>query len=159
MEKYNIDRSLGLLLAKVSSKMRAELVRNMQNLGLVKPKETKSNYALNITSEQRYILLRLSKQNGLTQKELSEKTFFDPSSTTLILDKLENKKLVQRVKCKVDRRAFKVYLTDFAKPIIPLLENAGLSTNKKATQGLSNDEIALFRLVCEKIYENLNKVD
>ncbi|MDD5406882.1 MAG: MarR family transcriptional regulator [Sulfurovaceae bacterium] len=142
MTNYDIDQSLGYMLSKVVSRMRMELLKNMRDM--------------DITTEQRHVIMRLYNHDGITQKELSKLTSYDPSSITLILDKLELKKLVKRERCEKDRRVFKVYLTTKAKSIKDKLIEAGLQTQNKAMVGISNDELSNFRDICQKIYNNLS---
>ncbi len=108
-----------------------------------------------MTPEQWSILNRLGEQDGLTQKDLAEKTYKDQPNTTRILDKLEKKGLLKRADNPEDRRAFLIFLTEKGKQarknIIPISHQL----NEDATVGLGEDEYKIVIRLLGKVYENL----
>lgn len=66
----------------------------------------------NITTEQWTVLLKLSKQNKISQKLLAEVSGKDQSTLARILDILERKTFIERHPSKEDRRSFEIHITD-----------------------------------------------
>ena len=58
-----------------------------------------------ITIPQSFILFCLQEENGITLKEIGSRTLIDSSSMTVLVDKLEKDKLVERRFDPHDRRA------------------------------------------------------
>ncbi|WP_088043607.1 MarR family winged helix-turn-helix transcriptional regulator [Bacillus sp. EAC] len=66
---------------------------------------------LGITVHQLIILNTLRINPGISQKELTEKLFFNKSRVSLHIDTLVDKDLVKREVSEIDRRETKLYLT------------------------------------------------
>jgi len=64
-----------------------------------------------ISIPQSFILLCLETENGLTLKEIGNRTLIDSSSMTVLVDKLEKDQLVERQLDPQDRRAIRVFMT------------------------------------------------
>lgn len=64
-----------------------------------------------ISIPQSFILLCLEAENGLTLKEIGNRTLIDSSSMTVLVDKLEKDQLVERQLDPQDRRAIRVFMT------------------------------------------------
>lgn len=67
--------------------------------------------ALGLTAPQFDILATLGNTEGMTFKELGEKTLITKGTLTGVIDRLETKKLVKRVACPKDGRKQYVHLT------------------------------------------------
>ena len=66
---------------------------------------------LGVSIPQSFILLSLLEENGVTLKELGNRTLIDSSSMTVLVDKLEKDELVERKLDPQDRRAIRVLIT------------------------------------------------
>lgn len=64
-------------------------------------------------------VLSLSKNEGINQNEISRKLYVDKSMSAKSIKKLINLGYVHKKEDKEDARAYKLYLTDKAKSIIP----------------------------------------
>lgn len=64
-------------------------------------------------------VLSLSKNEGINQNEISRKLYVDKSMSAKSIKKLINLGYVHKKENKEDARAYKLYLTDKAKDIIP----------------------------------------
>lgn len=139
---FNMDESLGFIINRTSLKVKKEFTKRL------KPYD--------ITPEQWALLNRLGEQDGLTQKDLSERTYKDQPNTARILDKLEKKELLKRTDNPSDRRAVLIFLTDkgrhVRKNIIPITTQL----NKDAAMGLEKEECHQLISLLNKVYENLN---
>jgi DNA-binding MarR family transcriptional regulator len=63
------------------------------------------------TVDQVVMMSLLAEEDGLTQKDLVERAFSDPSTVRAMLVLLERRGLVRREVCDEDARARRVYLT------------------------------------------------
>ncbi len=140
---YTLEDSLGFLISRTSLKMK----NNLQH-GL-KP--------FDITSEQWGILNRLWEKDGVSQRAISEKSCKDQANITRILDKLEEKKLIERHPDPDDRRAFLIYLTEEGKGLKKTLIPVAQAALKKALVGITEDEQRLLKELLNRIYDNLDQ--
>lgn len=143
---YDIEKSLGFLLAKVYQRTFATFKSELDPYELTPP--------------QFGILRFLWQQDGITQIELSEKCQVDRTTLGGLLDRLERNGLVERHKHPNDRRAHQIRLTSKGKELETPLIECSQRALKKLTSGLSDDEINEFTRMLEilrgegKIYEN-----
>lgn len=83
--------------------------------------------------------------DGLTQTELTRKVGVEMAASTAILDSLEKRKLIKRVRNSSDRRKIHVYLTAAGAGLKDQLLGCAIDANKAARQGVSNAAMmALF---------------
>jgi DNA-binding MarR family transcriptional regulator len=108
-----------------------------------------------ITVDQWVILQELEKENGLSQFEIAARAFKDAPTVTRIIDLLCNKKLLERLPDKEDRRKFNIFLTDSGKAkileVLPMAE----SFRAEAWNGLSDKEINQLSNILNTIFANL----
>ncbi len=64
-----------------------------------------------VTVDQWIVLRELDREDGLSQQELATFTHKDAPTLTRILDLLENRNYIRRIKSKFDRRRFLVIIT------------------------------------------------
>lgn len=112
-----------------------------------------------VTPEQWSVLKSLEINDGVTQKELSQKTDKDQATLTRILDILERKLLIERRPNKEDRRSFLIHITEAGKKLkehlYPFIE--GLY-GKQLLNGISEEDLNLLQQVLIQINENTKKV-
>lgn len=82
-----------------------------------------------ISIPQSFILCCLLGENGLTLKEIGNRTLIDSSSMTVLVDKLEKDNLVERQLDSQDRRAIRVFITDKGKEIAEKIESLASEFN------------------------------
>ena len=68
-----------------------------------------------ITRAQPWILDYLSEHDGCIQRELADRSHFDPASITSALAGMEEQGYVRRESVKGDKRALRVYLTELGR--------------------------------------------
>ncbi len=103
-----------------------------------------------ISIPQSFILFCLLEDDGITLKEIGNRTLIDSSSMTVLVDKLEKEELVERRLDPQDRRAIRVFITDAGKVIaqeavniakefnVNLYNLLGENNQKEFKQGISN---------------------
>lgn len=104
-----------------------------------------------ITPEQFVIVEAINKEEGLSQKDVASALDKDQNTVKAITDILVRKGWVIKKVNKNDRRAFSLYLTDFAKNKIADLYAVELEVNAKLSQLLSQKEV-------DDLCEGLTKV-
>ncbi|AIF50767.1 MarR family winged helix-turn-helix transcriptional regulator [Pelosinus sp. UFO1] len=138
---FKLDDSLGFWINVVAGKMKNELNRSI------------SKY--DITAEQWAVLSRLWEEQGITQKDLAERTGKDQPNTGRILDKLEKKGLVNRIPDTQDRRIVLVYLTDtgceLKEKLIPIATDVLI----RAQRGIDDKDITYLKQILEKLSRNI----
>jgi DNA-binding MarR family transcriptional regulator len=101
-----------------------------------------------VTFGQFQHLRNLWVENGLTQAELSRRIGIEMASSTAILDSLETRRLVTRVRNATDRRKINVFLTPAGAALKKPLMACAARVNKAARRGLTDAELAkVFELV------------
>ncbi len=107
-----------------------------------------------VTPGQYGVLRCLWDQNGMTAKQLADRLSLDGSTITGILDRMEQKGLIERHTDPKDRRALKVVLTDqgwnLKEPLTKAIEEA----NRKALQSFSQEEAELLKKLLDEISES-----
>lgn len=109
-----------------------------------------------ITLEQWNVLLKLSQNDKINQKHLSEKVDKDQPTLARILDILERKELVERKPNKEDKRAFTLHITEkglnLKEEVVPFLE----SFFEIIISGISNEDLETYKHVLKKINSNIS---
>jgi DNA-binding MarR family transcriptional regulator len=102
-------------------------------------------------------LLSLIKANeGITQKDLSEKNFVKPATITGMLNKLEANHYVYRVADEVDKRVMRVYLTPEGRHITKQGEKFMESMTDQLFNGFSDEELQTLVQLIQKMRTNLH---
>ncbi|WP_028558932.1 MarR family winged helix-turn-helix transcriptional regulator [Paenibacillus pinihumi] len=108
-----------------------------------------------ITVDQWEILVVLWEQEGITQKELSERLYKDQTNIARMLFKLEKKGFVHRVTHETDRRALRVYLTAKGREVKEEIMAPSNEAYRNTIKGLSDEEVDTFRRILSVIYRNV----
>jgi DNA-binding MarR family transcriptional regulator len=108
-----------------------------------------------LTVEQFHVLKNTSRHAGCIQKELCRELGKKPANITRILDRLENKKWVERRLNPADRRSSLIFLTLSGEQIIEKVSKDFEAYSSWFIAGVSNEEEQIFRNVLEKIDKNI----
>jgi DNA-binding MarR family transcriptional regulator len=98
-----------------------------------------------VTPGQYGVLKCLWDQNGLTAKQLAERLSLDSSTITGILDRMENKGLINRYHDVRDRRALCVMITNTGKELEEPLTQAIVNANQKALSKLNEEQSEVLK--------------
>ncbi|MEL6256687.1 MAG: MarR family transcriptional regulator [Bacteroidota bacterium] len=109
---------------------------------------------MDLTSDQWIVLKRISDKEGISQKEIADKSFKEPASVTRILDILQDKGLIHRKEAKEDRRAYGLYLTDDGLALVKKLIPKAKKARAFGVEGLTEEEVANLNKYLKKICEN-----
>ena len=108
-----------------------------------------------LTIGQPKVLDYLKDHDGSNQKEIAKACFLEAGSLTSILNRMEEKGLVERRMLNGNRRSFHVFLTESGKKNQKLVEEMFAEIEKDALAGISSEEFEAFMAAYQKIYENL----
>ena len=111
------------------------------------------------TSTQWRAMFRLSREPGMKQVELADRLDVEPITAGRIIDRLEEAGLVERRRDPVDRRVWRLFLTDKADPIIEQLKVVAEEVLAGALAGISQDEITALRGTLLRIRENVSAIE
>jgi MarR family transcriptional regulator, organic hydroperoxide resistance regulator len=111
-----------------------------------------------VTRGQWYFLRVLWTEDGLSQRELSERVGMMEPTTVIALRGMEKAGLIRRVRSAEDRRVTHVRLTAKAKRLRDGLLELARDINAQAEQGISHEDIAVFRQVIMRMTANLDKI-
>ena len=105
--------------------------------------------------EQWAIIRHLLEEDGLSQREIAEKTSKDKPNITRMVDALEQKRLVFRQPDPRDRRKYCIYLTKEGKHLQERLMPLAQDLRQRVTRNLTPAEIDLLKDTLDKIYQNI----
>ena len=108
-----------------------------------------------LTIGQPKVLDYLKEHDGSNQKEIARACFLEAGSLTSILNRMEEKGLVERRMLNGNRRSFHVFLRENGKKNQELVEEMFAEIEKDALDGISSEEFETFMEVYRKIYGNL----
>lgn len=135
----------------------AAIYRNVQSIINFKLRD------LDIKSGQQDFFYVISKNEGISQKELSDFLYVSKSTTAKAVKNLVKNNYVKRLNDENDKRAYKLYLTDKGKEIIPKIESTFLELTDIFTKDLSEIEKDQIHIALQKIltgiYEEKNTIN
>ncbi|ADI01653.1 MAG TPA: MarR family transcriptional regulator [Syntrophothermus lipocalidus] len=106
-----------------------------------------------VTPGQYGVLRCLWDQNGMTAKQLADRLSLDGSTITGILDRMEQRGLIERHTDPKDRRALKVMLTEHGLRLKEPLTKAIEEANRKALRSFSQEQAQLLKKLLDEISE------
>ena len=114
---------------------------------------------LGVTTAQWRALAWLGHEPGLKQVELAERLDVEPITAGRIVDRLEESGLVLRQPDPVDRRVWRLFLTEEATPIHKRLTSLAEKMADQVFEGLGIEEIDAMRTKLALIRENVGRVE
>ena len=116
----------------------------------------------NITAfngEQGRILHVLWENDGISNRELSKKSSLAMSSLTTMLERMEEKKLLERRVDENDKRKILIFLTDYAKSLKSEYDEISDKMTEISFEGISDEERLAFEATLEKVLYNFEKAE
>lgn len=96
--------------------------------------------ALGITRPQWQVLFALSRLEGTNQGALADHLEVEPITLCRMVDRLQEANLVERRADPADRRAWRLFLTDKARPLLDRMHDIGATVLDEALAGLKPAE-------------------
>jgi MarR family transcriptional regulator for hemolysin len=139
--EHDLEESVGCWIALTAHTMRraldAELARE------------------EITFRQWEVLATVALRGEQSQAELAEHLGIEAPTLAGILARMERDGWLQRYACPEDRRKKRIRITPRAETVWNRMLECCRRVRLRATQGLSGDDLAQFKGVCDRIRENL----
>lgn len=126
----NLDRDPLILLNLVSRLARVSSDKRAREYGM--------------TRAQWIILVRVEREPGLSQQELADILEVEPISVGRLVDKLEERELVERRRDPKDRRVWRLHNLPAATPIMDTIFAFREEFNAKIMTGMNRDEVDIF---------------
>ncbi|HEV2596604.1 MAG TPA: MarR family transcriptional regulator [Sphingomicrobium sp.] len=111
-----------------------------------------------VTRAQWKVLFRLNRNPGMRQIELADMLDIEPITLSRIIDRLEERDLVERLADPTDRRAWRLHVTAKAQPLIEKLKAIADEMLAEAFAGIDPKDIEITRQVLGRVRENASRV-
>lgn len=108
-----------------------------------------------VSMAQWYFLRALWDEDGLTQRELSQRVGMMEPTTVAAVNTLERRGFVQRVRNEHDRRKVNIHLTADGRALRRVLAGAAAEVNGRAVAGLAPEEVRQAIAVLRHVAANL----
>ena len=112
---------------------------------------------LGVTRAQWKVLFRLERQPGLRQIELADLLDIEPITLSRIVDRLGESGLVERVSDPADRRAWRLHVTEKARPLVEKLRAVADEMIAEAFAGIDERDIEITRQVLRRARDNASR--
>ena len=142
MSETKLDRSIGLLIARVALIHRARVSEYLSGLHLYVGQEM--------------LLKCLWNQDGLSQKEIADLMGIQAATATRMVIRMERSGFVERKTDPEDQRVSHVYLTNLGRSLQSAVEEGWIAIEQQILEGFSLEERRLLRRYLEQIYKNLS---
>ena len=110
-----------------------------------------------LTLGQPKVLDYLKIYDGASQKEIAAACHIEAGSLTSILNRMEEKGIIERRMLNGNRRTYYIFLTESGKRLQKLVEQGFSKIEKEVWDGISDIERDAFMKTFLKINENLSK--
>ncbi len=107
-----------------------------------------------ITAAQYVVFSRLGSHHPESAAQLCKEFSYDPGAMTRMIDRLEKKMLLRRVRSPDDRRVLWLELTDPGKTILPALQSCSSGVAARLLRGFSQSDIEIFENLLERFLAN-----
>jgi DNA-binding MarR family transcriptional regulator len=98
--------------------------------------------------------LAIIEQNpGLMQADLARALAIEPPQVVPMLNKLEERALAVRVRCKPDKRSYGIYLSKAGEALLKELKQIASDSDRDATSALDDEERGQLLRLLTKIYQ------
>lgn len=142
MLKYDFESSVGFVVNNTAKAFQKALDAELRkNVG--------------VTISQWRVISTLTRQPGLTQKEIADRVGIEGSTLVPIIDKMEKDQFVKRKLDNQDRRINRIYLTNKADDLWNSMIECALRIRKLSTKEISEEQVTTMLEVLKKIAKNL----
>ncbi|WP_179396152.1 MarR family winged helix-turn-helix transcriptional regulator [Lacticaseibacillus absianus] len=114
---------------------------------------------LALSASTYYFLIKIDQAGQLTQDQLFQRVFLNPSNVTRRLDQLTRQGLVERTPDPTDRRARIIRLTPAGQARLPQIDQALRAANATLFAGLSTAQTQTLQAAFAQISQNLDTTE
>lgn len=134
---------LGFLVSDVSRLLRRSFDEKARTIGVTRP--------------QWRVLTLLARREGINQGGIAELLEVEPITLSRMIDRLQEAGLVERRADPADRRAWQLFLTDKAAPIIAQLRAYAEELFEEALEGFDKTEEQQLNALMARVHQNLSQ--
>lgn len=138
---HPINDSVGYLLSRVKSLMTNLVTQRTQT-------------ELGITGTQASVLFMLAVGKCSTAAELAREYAIDASAVTRLLDRVEKRGLLSRVRSHEDRRVVRLELTDEGRELAERMPEIFISVLDRLLDGFTPEEVGFLKSMLRRILSN-----
>jgi len=95
----------------------------------------------------------IARNPGPTQAELAKALAIEPPQVVPMVNKLEERGLALRVRCKPDKRSYGLFLSKAGEALLKELQDVAASSDQEATANLSTEERGQLLVLLRKVYQ------
>ena len=131
---------------------------SMANHMMVQKKLMEQLKDTGLTLGQPKVLDYLNDHDGASQKEIAAGCLIEAGSLTSILNRMEEKGLIERKMLNGNRRTFHIFMTESGKKNQKLVEETFEKIEETALNNVSEEEQKVFMEIFLRIYRNLAEI-
>ncbi|GAB3245431.1 MarR family winged helix-turn-helix transcriptional regulator [Chitinimonas naiadis] len=131
IENYGMDESIGFLITQVQLRLHDALNQELAPTGISWP--------------QWKVLMQVYYKRAGTAADLARCTASDTGSMTRMIDRLEEKGFLRRVRSETDRRLVRLELTEAGRALMPTMVQAVVDVLNSQLEGFEPEELELFK--------------
>ena len=131
---------------------------SMANHMMVQKKLMEQLKDTGLTLGQPKVLDDLKDHDGASQKEIAAGCLIEAGSLTSILNRMEEKGLIERKMLNGNRRTFHIFMTESGKKNQKLVEETFEKIEETALNNVSEEEQKVFMEIFLRIYRNLAEI-
>ena len=153
VESYDPGQSIAHLMGRVRVEMLAALDRKLS----ADPQLSK----LGVTSAQFVVMVRLvgnenrGSENHKSASDLCKELSYDAGAMTRMIDRLEKKGLVRRMRCMKDRRLIFLEATELGRAAYPRMLEMSVAVQNRFLCGLDKAQVEQLTGVLNRILQNV----
>ncbi len=141
-DNYEWNASTGHLVANLHHSLRRALDAELARFG-------------DVSSAQWVVMMVLTHQDEVTAADLAKRLNYDPGSMTRLLDRMQDKDLIQRSRATGDRRRIRIELTATGQALAPSLPTAAINVINQALAGFTPEEHQLLNGLIKRMTDNV----
>jgi DNA-binding MarR family transcriptional regulator len=137
MSLNGMSLELGYLIKEVQQDIRKKMDKCLQSI--------------NLTTPQYSVLAELQEFSGLSNADLSRKSFVTPQTMNLIVQKLEERKLINRTDSKTHGKIMNTEITSEGIELLTKAHKIVIDVQQGIFGGLSSEESATLSVILMKL--------
>jgi MarR family transcriptional regulator for hemolysin len=141
-EETTTQRNISLKVTVIARQMRKLFDRDLEGWG--------------VTRSQWTAVVVVARHAGATQRTIADALDMSEAAAGRLIDRLCTEGLLERRAKADDKRAYCVFLTDAARPILERLSALGLKHEERTFRGIDDSDLEKLSALLDKIYENVS---
>jgi MarR family transcriptional regulator for hemolysin len=111
-----------------------------------------------MTLSRARVFRKLSRRDGINQRELADELELETPTLVRILDAMEAQNFIERRAAVSDRRAKQIFMTESGKVVAAEVEALATSVRADILEGISDDDVGMALKVIRAMTANLQNI-